>query len=277
MKWSLLAAVVAVGGTLVGAAGIINADQAPAAPPATFYGTVPQGSSIGEGVIAIVSRAGQSTVCGTGLVQPDTDHGNVLSYAVDVVSDGQIAGCGKSGSLVRFYFTPGNGHGGRMATDTAVWVAPGPVNKNLTALGPDLARQAFGSQLARSGVPASPPTQPPATSTQPTAAPTAAAPTATPTTVVTTGSLSVTSPVKRGLKATATIHGAAPGATCSIAYTTPAGTISSAAGLDPATAAADGTAIWTWTIGGSTNPGTGAVSVTCGDLHATASIVITTS
>ncbi len=54
-----------------------------------------------------------------------------------------------------------------------------------------------------------------------------------------------------------------PGATCSIAYTTPAGTASRAPGLTPRTADASGTVAWTWTIGASTRTGTGTVAVTC--------------
>lgn len=55
-----------------------------------------------------------------------------------------------------------------------------------------------------------------------------------------------------------------PGASCSIAYTTPAGTRSSAEGLGTKTADPAGNVSWTWVIGRSTRPGDGSVVVTCG-------------
>jgi hypothetical protein len=55
-----------------------------------------------------------------------------------------------------------------------------------------------------------------------------------------------------------------PGASCSIAYRTPAGTSSTAQGLGSKIADASGTASWTWEIGPSTRPGTGTVVVTAG-------------
>jgi hypothetical protein len=64
-----------------------------------------------------------------------------------------------------------------------------------------------------------------------------------------------------------------PGASCSIGYTTPAGTASAAQGLTAETADATGTVSWTWVIGPSTRPGDGSVVVTCdgasvrGDVH----------
>lgn len=56
---------------------------------------------------------------------------------------------------------------------------------------------------------------------------------------------------------------APPGATCSISYTTPAGTRSTARGLIPKTASANGQVSWNWVIGSSTRPGTGRVEVSC--------------
>jgi hypothetical protein len=125
----------------------------PPKPPATFYGTVPAGAVQGQGVIAIVSNGALSTVCGSGKVQPDTDHGNVLSYAVDVVAADQTAGCGTPGATVRFYFTPAPGStaGGALVVDTATWNGAGPVNKNLTAFGPALTRRGFTGQTAKDG------------------------------------------------------------------------------------------------------------------------------
>jgi hypothetical protein len=56
---------------------------------------------------------------------------------------------------------------------------------------------------------------------------------------------------------------APPGASCSISYTTPAGTQSTAAGLVLKAADSSGQVSWAWTIGSSTRPGTGGVTVTC--------------
>jgi micrococcal nuclease len=65
-----------------------------------------------------------------------------------------------------------------------------------------------------------------------------------------------------------------PSASCSIAYTTPAGTNSTAQGLTSRAADADGTVAWTWSIGPSTQPGTGRVAVTCDGSTARSSIQI---
>lgn len=59
-----------------------------------------------------------------------------------------------------------------------------------------------------------------------------------------------------------------PGASCSIVYTTPAGTRSTAQGLTTMTADASGSVSWTWDIGASTRPGEGSVVVTCGGASA---------
>jgi micrococcal nuclease len=55
------------------------------------------------------------------------------------------------------------------------------------------------------------------------------------------------------------------GATCSIAYRTPAGTASTAAGLGEQTVPSTGVVTWTFMIGSSTQPGIGSISVTCGN------------
>lgn len=65
-----------------------------------------------------------------------------------------------------------------------------------------------------------------------------------------------------------------PGASCSISYTTPAGTASKAQGLVPATANGDGIARWSWKIGSSTRPGAGTVTVSCAGVSASAPIRI---
>ena len=65
-----------------------------------------------------------------------------------------------------------------------------------------------------------------------------------------------------------------PGASCSIAYTTPAGTRSTAQGLNSKTADSNGMASWTWSIGSSTRPGSGTVVVTCDGQSTTTTIQI---
>jgi hypothetical protein len=67
---------------------------------------------------------------------------------------------------------------------------------------------------------------------------------------------------------------ARPGATCSIVYTTPAGTASTAQGLGTRTADANGAVSWTWSIGPSTRSGTGTVDVTCDGATARSNITI---
>lgn len=66
----------------------------------------------------------------------------------------------------------------------------------------------------------------------------------------------------------------APGTACSIAYSTPSGTVSEAEGLIDATAGADGQITWRWIIGPSTNPGEGSVTVTCAGERVTTPITI---
>jgi hypothetical protein len=70
----------------------------------------------------------------------------------------------------------------------------------------------------------------------------------------------LSSPVLRGASASAAIQTAA-GAACSIQYTTPSGNRSTAEGLVPETADANGVCTWTWRIGISTRPGTGTVTI----------------
>jgi hypothetical protein len=76
-----------------------------------------------------------------------------------------------------------------------------------------------------------------------------------------------------GGNASVTIH-AEPGATCSIIYTTPAGTKSNASGLSSKTADAQGVVSWTWLIGPNTKPGTGTITVECNGKSASTDIVI---
>jgi hypothetical protein len=173
----MLALVLAVGATAI-AIEFDHSVGASGAGPATFYGTVPTGIVRGQGVVAVISLGAHSTVCGSNTVQPDTLHGNVLSYAIDVAPDEQTAGCGKLGSVVQFYFTPAPGSptGGSLAVDAGIWNGPGPVNKNLSSLQPALVRRALGGSVASDGAfPAPPPPTPtptPAPPAIPTTAPT---------------------------------------------------------------------------------------------------------
>jgi hypothetical protein len=65
-----------------------------------------------------------------------------------------------------------------------------------------------------------------------------------------------------GRTASVTVQAAAA-ATCSLAYTTPAGTRSTAAGLGAKSADASGLITWSFLIGGATQRGVGTISVTC--------------
>jgi len=86
--------------------------------------------------------------------------------------------------------------------------------------------------------------------------------------------VALTSPVAVGQTANITAQ-ATPGASCSIVYTHPSGKTSTATGLDPKTADANGTVTWTWLISPQTKPlGNGKVVVTCGGKPAEATIVI---
>ncbi len=118
-----------------------------------------------------------------------------------------------------------------------------------------------------------PPTQPPPTQAPPPAPTQAPAPTSPPPPPASLTITSITSPVRPGQTATlrATTQ---PSASCSITYTTPAGTVSEAQGLVPKTADSSGNVSWSWVIGTRTGPGTGTVRVTCAGQTATAQIVI---
>jgi hypothetical protein len=85
--------------------------------------------------------------------------------------------------------------------------------------------------------------------------------------------ISITSPIARNADASLTAQTTA-GASCSITYIVPSGNVSTAQGLDDATAGSDGIVTWTWTIGGNTTPGTGSVQVTCAGESVTTTIVV---
>ena len=123
---------------------------APPPPPATYYGKTPAGISAGQGVVAIVLDGQSSTVCGAGAALTDSQSGNTV-YVVDVAADGQIPGCGKADRTVMFYFTPTSSSSGRLATDVISWSGAGPVNQDLTGLGPQLTRVGIAPQAASDG------------------------------------------------------------------------------------------------------------------------------
>ena len=76
-----------------------------------------------------------------------------------------------------------------------------------------------------------------------------------------------------GRTASVTVQ-ANPGASCSISYTTPAGTVSRAAGLAPQSVGASGVATWSFLIGSATQRGMGSVSVQCDGATITSPITI---
>jgi hypothetical protein len=76
-----------------------------------------------------------------------------------------------------------------------------------------------------------------------------------------------------GGHASATVQ-TAPGASYSISYRTPARTSSTAQGLTSRSADANGMASWSWSIGPTTRPGTGTVSVTRNGASASSPIQI---
>ena len=130
---------------------IAMADGFPPPPPTTFYGRVPAGVATGQGVVAIVTDpgTGAQTACGSGNVL--TDSGNTV-YVVDVVADAQRAGCGQAGRTVTFYFTPTTNSGGRASADApAAWTGPGPMEKNISSVGPALTKAANAPHVAKDG------------------------------------------------------------------------------------------------------------------------------
>lgn len=132
-----------------------------------------------------------------------------------------------------------------------------------------------------------PPAQPTAPQA-PTAQPTVAAPvvptstprpvvanTVTAVPVIALSVTSLTSPIGRGQTARLSAK-TSPSATCSISYSTPAGTISEAAGLTSKAADGTGAVSWSWLISPGTNPSppVGHVSVVCAGQTANVDIVI---
>ena len=144
MKRAILLAVGAATLALAAVPGLVSAADFPPPPPTTYYGKAPSGVGPGDVVIAVVTSGGTSTVCGDGVTANDTSG---IVYVVDVVADAQIAGCGKSGATVQFYFVGKRA----LATDTAAWSGPGPAVKDLTSLGQSLTPRNTAPQVAKDG------------------------------------------------------------------------------------------------------------------------------
>jgi hypothetical protein len=145
---ALVGAVVAAAATL--AVPFTALAQLPPSPPvALFYGTV-TGASVGQGVVAIVVSNNQGITCGASRIIDSS--GPV--YAVDVISNSQIPGCGAPGRTVQFYIPPSNStQPGRMATETATVPSTfQAVQRNLT-LGASLTVKRIGVFVANDGIP----------------------------------------------------------------------------------------------------------------------------
>ncbi len=89
---------------------------------------------------------------------------------------------------------------------------------------------------------------------------------------VTQNLVSLTSPIKRGANATITIR-TQVGTACSIIVYYKSG--SSAAGLGPKVAGANGRCTWTWKVGTNTTPGTWRIVVKTGPISKTYPFVVT--
>lgn len=123
--------------------------QLPPSPPvALFYGTV-AGASVGQGVTAIVINGAKSTTCGASKVIDSS--GPV--YALDLLSDSQVPGCGVSGRTVQFYIAPTNPtEPGHMANESSTVPASfGAVERDLT-LGAELTVKRVSVFVANDGI-----------------------------------------------------------------------------------------------------------------------------
>ena len=145
MKRAILIGVAAASLAIAAIPALVSAQGFPPPPPTTYYGKAPSGVGPGDVVIAVVTSGGISAVCGDGVTASDTSG---IVYVVDVVADAQIAGCGRSGATVQFYFVGKRA----LSTDTAAWTGPGPAPKDLTALGPSLTPRNTAPQVAKDGV-----------------------------------------------------------------------------------------------------------------------------
>ncbi len=144
MKRAFLLGIGAVTAAAAAVPALVSAADFPPPPPTTYYGKVPSGIGPGDTVIAVVTDGSASQVCGDGVTANDASG---VVYVVDVVADAQIAGCGKAGRSVQFYFVGPR----RLATDTASWSGPGPAQKDLTGLGASLTPKNRAPQVAKDG------------------------------------------------------------------------------------------------------------------------------
>ena len=124
------------------------AAEFPPSPPTTYYGSA-AGATNGQTVIAFVADGSNSTACGQGSVVNDATAG--LVYVIDVVSDSQKTGCGKSGRTVSFYFPPTGGQGGRVSANSASWQDAGPRKFDMT-LGGSLQSRNVAASTAKDGL-----------------------------------------------------------------------------------------------------------------------------
>ncbi len=144
MKRAILLGIGAVAVAAAAVPAFVSAANFPPEPPTTYYGKAPAGIGQGDTVIAIVTNGNASTVCGDGITASDASG---IVYVVDVVADGQIAGCGKTGRTVQFYFVGPR----RLGTDIVPWTGPGPAPKDLTGLGPSLTPKNRLPHVAKDG------------------------------------------------------------------------------------------------------------------------------
>ena len=116
---------------------------------------------------------------------------------------------------------------------------------------------------------------PPATGAFPPPGPPSILPTATPAPAVASSGVTFTSVQggRPGQYASVSVT-TSPGASCSIIYVTPYGTVSQAQGLFAQNADSHGNVSWSWKIGTTTYAGTGTVTVTCNGHASTADIDI---
>jgi hypothetical protein len=105
--------------------------QLPPAPPAVFWGTAAS-IAVGSDVVAMVGDGNSFVACGAGKVLQD---GANPVYVVQVITEEQRPGCGRSGRTIRFYIGPSGATAGRLANESASWQGAGPRQLNITAGG----------------------------------------------------------------------------------------------------------------------------------------------
>jgi hypothetical protein len=149
MKRSALVGALAASAALLAIPFTALAQLPPSPPVALFYGNV-AGASVGQGVVAIVVSGNQGITCGASRIIDSS--GPV--YAVDVLSNSQVPGCGAPGRTVQFYIAPTNWQQpGRMATETATIPSSfAAVQRNLT-MGASLSVKRVSVFVGTDGIP----------------------------------------------------------------------------------------------------------------------------